>query len=82
MSVSFGSPPDPFSLSPLLALIPQKGKLSRLESLVSSLFARYEKVEALRVEVADQDTKRRHAAESAMLRQILDWLAVKPAEVE
>lgn len=82
MSVSFGGPPDPFSLSPLLALIPQKGNLSRLESLVSSLFARYEKVEALRGEATEQEAERRYAAESAMLRQILDWLAVKPSEVE
>jgi hypothetical protein len=82
MAGTFGGPPDPFSLSPLLALIPQKGKLTRLESLVSSLFARYEKVEALRVEATEPDTERRYAAESAMLRQILDWLAVKPAGVD
>jgi hypothetical protein len=82
MTGTFGGPPDPFSLSPLLALIPQKGNLTRLESLVSSLFARYEKVEALRVEARETDTERRYAAESAMLRQILDWLAVKPAGVD
>jgi|688.fasta_scaffold1561360_1 hypothetical protein len=82
MTGTFGGPPDPFSLSPLLALIPQKGNLTRLESLVSSLFARYEKVEALRVEAGETDTERRYAAESAMLRQILDWLAVKPAGVD
>jgi hypothetical protein len=82
MAGMIGGPPDLFSLSPLLALIPQKGKLSRLESLVSSLFARYEKVEALRAEATGTDVERRYAAESAMLRQILDWLAVKPTEGE
>lgn len=78
MAGTISGPPDPFSLAPLLALIPQKGKLSRLESLVSSLFARYEKVEALRAEATEADLERRYAQESAMLRQILDWLAVKP----
>ncbi len=78
MAGTIGGPPDPFSLSPLLALIPQRGQLSRLESLVSSLFARYEKVEALRAEATETDSERRYAAEAGMLRQILDWLAVKP----
>lgn len=78
MAGTIGGPPDPFSLSPLLALIPQRGNLTRLESLVSSLFARHEKVEALRSEQLGKESDRRYAAESAMLRQILDWLAVKP----
>jgi hypothetical protein len=89
MSGTFGGPPDPFSLSPLLALLPQPGKIARLESLVSSLFARHEKVEALRNEEVDadddggsQDRERRYAAEAAMLRQILDWLALKPTASE
>ncbi len=82
MSNSIGSPPDPFSLSPLLALLPAPGDVTRLESLMSSLFARHEKVEALRGEASEKDSERRYAAEAAMLRQILDWLAVKPTESE
>jgi hypothetical protein len=76
MQGKIGGPPDPFSLSPLLALLPERGKLSRLEALASSLFARHEKVETLRAESTQKDLERRYAAEAAMLRQILDWLEV------
>ena len=43
-----------------------------------SLFARHEKVETLREEAKSKELERRYTAEEAMLRQILDWLAVKP----
>ena len=82
MQRKIAGPTDPFSLSPLLTLLPQRGKLTRLTTLVSSLFARHEKVESLRTLGADKEHERRYAAESAMLRQILDWLAVKPTGVE
>ena len=52
--------------------------MTRLENLVSSLFARHEKVETLREEAKSKELERRYTAEEAMLRQILDWLAVKP----
>ncbi|MCX6115592.1 MAG: hypothetical protein NTV65_10335 [Proteobacteria bacterium] len=78
MSGNVGGPPDPFSLSPLLSLLPSCGNLTRLENLVSSLFARHEKVETLREEAKSKELERRYTAEEAMLRQILDWLAVKP----
>ena len=82
MSQTIGGPPDPFSLSPLLSLLPSLGKISRLEALVSSLFARSEKVSALRAQAESREQERRIAAEEAMLRQILDWLAVKPGGAE
>ncbi len=82
MSGTIGGPPDSFSLSPLLALLPDGGNLYRLETLVSSLYARQESVEALREEVADRESERKHAVEAAMLRQILDWLSEKPGEGE
>ncbi|MCO6431224.1 MAG: hypothetical protein J5J00_10215 [Deltaproteobacteria bacterium] len=75
------SGPDDFSLSPLLTLLPVKGKLSRLDSLTSSLFARYEKVSGILKENpvgAAPESKRRFLAEEAMLKQVLDWLEVKP----
>jgi hypothetical protein len=78
MAGRIGGPPESFSLSPLLALLPEGGKLTRLESLVSSLYARHEKVEALRGEAADKESQRRYSSEAAMLRQILEWLAEKP----
>lgn len=78
MAGRIGGPPESFSLSPLLALLPEGGKLTRLEALVSSLFARHEKVEALKSEAIDKDNQRRYSLEAAMLRQILEWLAEKP----
>jgi len=82
MSQTIGGPPDPFSLSPLLSLLPSLGKISRLEGLVSALFARSEKVAALRAQAESKDQERRFAVEEAMLRQILDWMAVKPGGAE
>jgi hypothetical protein len=72
--------PEPFSLSPLLSLLPSLGSVTRLELLVSSLFARYESVEAIQGSVEPQEQRARVASEAAMLRQILDWLAVQPKQ--
>jgi hypothetical protein len=72
--------PDPFSLSPLLSVLPSIGNVSRLESLVSSLFARFEAVETLREHTELPESRAKLASEAAMLRQILDWLAVQPEE--
>ena len=84
MKKSLSSGPDPFSMSPLLALLPVRGDVGRLEALTSSLFARYEKVSALQREMQEhpetQEAARRTAAEAAMLRHVLDWLAVKPGD--
>jgi hypothetical protein len=82
MSGTIGGPPEAFSLSPLLALLPEGGNLYRLETLVSSLYARQEKVEALRSEAPDRESERKCTLEAAMLRQILEWLAEKPTEAE
>jgi len=80
MSGTIGGPPEAFSLSPLLSILPEGGNLYRLENLVSSLYARQEKVEALRSEAVGRDTERGYALEAAMLRQILEWLTEKPEE--
>ncbi len=76
--------PDPFSLSPLVALLPVRGDVGRLEALTSSLFARYEKVSSIQREMQENvespEVLRRTSAEAAMLRQVLDWLAVTPGE--
>jgi hypothetical protein len=86
MKKSICSPPDPFSLAPLLALLPVKGQVGKLEALTSSLYARFEKVQGLQRELEGANEPiegtRRAAAEAAMLRQVLDWLAVKPGEGE
>lgn len=82
MSGNIGGPPDSFSLSPLLSLLPEGGDLYRLETLVSAFYARQEKVEALRNEAPDRESERKCALEAGMLRQILEWLAEKPGEGE
>lgn len=74
--------PDSFSLSPLLCLLPNKGKVSRLDLYTPSLFARYEGVTAQYREMiasgAAREDAKALAAEEAMLRTVLEWLAVKP----
>jgi hypothetical protein len=74
------SAPDTFSLSPLMSILPTVGNVSRLESLVSSLFARFESIDAVRDNVDGAEARARLAHEAAMLRQILDWLSVNPDE--
>ena len=73
------SSPDLFSLSPLMALLPVKGMVGELEKLTASLYARYEKVCALKKGVgaeAGDEAYRRIASEEAMLKNVLDWLSV------
>lgn len=78
------SRPEQFSLSPLLCLLPSVGKTTRLEGLTSSLYARYEKVMHLRRELANDHSPESRAydkkfnAEELMLKEVLDWLALKP----
>lgn len=74
------SAPDTFSLSPLMSILPTVGNVSRLESLVSSLFARFESIDVVRDNVDGAEARARLAHEAAMLRQILDWLSVNPDE--
>ena len=74
------SPPDPFSMLPLLSILPSVGKIQRLESFSSSLFARYESVSGVTKGSAEinRDLAQRIGAEEGMLRLVLDWLQVKP----
>jgi len=73
------SSPEPFSLSPLLSLLPVMGKMGELEKLTASLYARYEKAAALKESLntgSGQEGHQRIFAEEAMLKQILEWLSV------
>jgi len=74
------SAPDPYTLSPLFALLPEQGQLIDLEGLSSSLFARLDGLLAFK-DGLDRDRQReelkRVAAEEAMLRVALEWLSVK-----
>jgi hypothetical protein len=45
--------------------------------MVSSLFARQEKVVQLREQGGSKELERRLVCEEAMLRQVLDWLSAK-----
>jgi uncharacterized protein YPO0396 len=80
------SRPDAFSLSPLLSLLPVQGKVGKLEALTSSLYARYERVAHMKKDIPpdekNRDLQRRLTAEEAMLRQVLDWLAIKPDKLK
>jgi hypothetical protein len=83
MKKSILSPPDPFGLSPLVLLLPVIGRVGGLSPLTSSLFARFEKVQGLKEELStepDRAAFRRLAAEESMLKEVLDWLAVRPEE--
>lgn len=77
MKKSIFSPIDPYSLSPLFALIPQRGDLKELIKHKPSLFARYEKVKAIRSEEGVSEVKdifKKLIAEEEMLKEVLDWL--------
>jgi hypothetical protein len=75
------SKPDNFSVSPLLILLPRVGNVGRLETLVSPLYARFEKVNRLLDELDDSssaEARKRLVGEQAMLKQVLDWVATRP----
>ena len=77
MTRSLYSPPEPFSLQPLLNLLPVKSQISRLEGMTSSLYARSEKVAGLLKAIQDSSdlvVKRRLQAEERMLKTVLDWI--------
>ena len=71
------SPPEPFSLQPLLSFLPVKGSVVELRKMTASLYARYEKVAVLKRGLGNNalgETSQRIIAEEGMLKQILDWL--------
>jgi len=77
------SRPDAFSVSPLIALLPLRGEVAKLKSLSSSLYARYEKVLALKREdgeVRVSDAERQIHSEAAMLKEVLEWISEQPEE--
>ena len=76
-------PIEPFSLAPLVALLPRRGRIERLSALTSSLFARFEKVNGLIKESESQpntDIFSRLNKEREMLKQVLEWLEVNTQE--
>ena len=82
---SLYTPPESFSLSPLLSLLPVKGVVGNLEKLTSSFYARYEKVHALKASLKREtpsEAWHKLNAEEGMLKQVLDWLAVNTDEVD
>lgn len=76
------SPPEEFVHSPLLSLLPVAGTIGELERIRSSLYARYEKVTAIKKNLLDSgerqsDLPARVKHEEEMLRHVLEWLSVK-----
>lgn len=69
--------PDEFASSPLLGILPTYGDVGKLSALMSSLYARFEKVNNLleRENVDSVDLRRRLLVEQAMLKQVLDWVS-------
>lgn len=82
MKRPLSSPPDPFSVHPLLAILPRRGSLSKLENFRSSLFARHERVVAERSTAPVEEQRRRLQSEEAMLRVVLDWIKTSEGEVK
>ena len=81
----FGTP-DLFSRSPMLSLLPVLSKVEEIEGLSPFFFARFEKIQSLRKELAARgdaaDALKNLTIELNMLRQVLDWLGVKPEATE
>ena len=76
---------DTFAQAPLLALLPNRGSAAGLEALSTSLFARYERVGVLKSQLGDDASRealRRVTAEEAMLKQVMDWLKLDPAQAK
>lgn len=70
--------PDTPLMYPIVTLLPDQGSVLKLRPLMSSLFARHERLrqaiaEADKLELAIE-VRRRYLSEEAMLRQVLDWL--------
>ena len=76
------APPDEFETLPLLALLPNPGRVSQLKKFTSSLYARFEKVNTMResIEGAQGEEHQRVRAEHAMLRHVLDWMELHAEE--
>ncbi|MCB0317880.1 MAG: hypothetical protein KDD56_03925 [Bdellovibrionales bacterium] len=81
MSKSKFSPPEPFFIDPLLHMLPAKGMLTDLESLSSSMFAKYKNL-SLMLENVDSSNSMitKMESEQLMLRQVLEWLKLNPDE--
>ncbi len=71
---------DRFSQAPLLVLVPERGNLSRLKTLQSSLANRYDRVSMLREgssATEGRDVVRRLEREEEMLKVVLDWIELQ-----
>ena len=80
MKKTLTGPPDPFTVHPLLAILPRLGSSTKLEGLQSSLFARLERVTAERPVARGADAQRKVQSEQAMLQTVLDWIQQSEGE--
>jgi hypothetical protein len=75
MKRSLAAGADPFTIHPLLSILPSRGSLARLDELRSALYARYEVVQrGLQARPTSSESQRKAVAEEAMLRIVLEWL--------
>ena len=70
---------DFISQSPLFLLLPERRSLDGFEKYLSAFYLRLEKLDQL--QGADEDLSVEQETELAMLRQVVDWLALH-SEIE
>lgn len=74
---------DSFSLLPLFSLLPPEGDIREISQYSSAFYARFEEVLQLRKQAessASTDDVQKYRNEEVMLRNVLEWLAIKPTE--
>jgi hypothetical protein len=80
MAVTKLNPADPLFQSPMATLLPSLGSLETLANLKTFIFARYEKIDALRQLAVSRGERVSEStqAELDMLLEVLDWLKMSP----
>jgi hypothetical protein len=70
--------PDTPLMYPIVTLLPVRGSAPKLRPLMSSLFARHERlhqaISEMEMSEIAPEVRKRYLSEEAMLRQVLDWL--------
>ncbi len=82
MSIGNNKKNDPFLQAPLTCLLPSLGSLETLYGLKTFIFARFEKVEALRQAAVARGERMPEPVqqEADMLLEVLDWLKMSPVK--
>jgi hypothetical protein len=80
---SLSSSPDAYATNPLMTLLPVY-EVSRLDIYTSSFYARYERVKNQRLaytgHTLTEDVLKGILAEELLLKEVLEWLAIRPVD--